>query len=141
MLIQQFLPDIIFHTMLVISFIGIIACFVFEFIPFISKYRVVLQTIFTAILAMSAYFEGSIANEAKWKVKVLELETKIIQAEAKSANENVKIVEKVVTKQKIIKERADAITEYIDREIVKYDENCVIPQAFIDIHNKSASRP
>ena len=76
--------------------------------------------------------------------KIKELEAKVVAAEAKSAVVNTKIVEKIVTKQKIVKERGEDIIKYVDKEIIKYDVKfapggqCEIPKEFINIHNKAA---
>ena len=76
--------------------------------------------------------------------KIKELEAKVVAAEAKSAVVNTKIVEKIVTKQKIVKERGEDIIKYVDKEIIKYDVKfapggqCEIPKEFITIHNKAA---
>ena len=80
----------------------------------------------------------------EWTAKVKELEEKIVIAEAKSKEENVKIVEKFIVKQNIIKEKGDEVIRYIDKEIVKYDVKfapggqCEIPKEFVDVINKAA---
>jgi uncharacterized coiled-coil protein SlyX len=87
------------------------------------------------------WFEGGVNNNRLWLEKVKEMETKIAELEAKSATENVKIVEKIVVKHKTIKEKADEVVKYIDKEIVKYDtkfmpnEQCEIPKEFIKVIN------
>ena len=86
---------------------------------------------------------GAISNEEKWNAKVKELEVKVAEAEAKSAKENVKIVEKIVYKDKIVKQKGDEIIQYIDKEvvkkeeIVKYIENCPVPEEIINLHNEA----
>jgi hypothetical protein len=89
-------------------------------------------------LVVGIWFEGGISNEAKWQARVTEMEKKIAAAEVKAAQQNVKIVEKIVTKDKIIKEKGDEIIRYVDREITKYDSQCVIPKEFIKAHNNAA---
>lgn len=137
----QFLPDFVFHLITIAGVLGVVASFVLGFIPFVSQYKLPIQVASIIALVFGIYFEGGIANEAVWQARVKELEVKVAEAEAKSAKENIKIVEKIVTKEKVIKERAEAITQYIDREIVKYDSQCVIPPAFVDAHNRSAEKP
>lgn len=137
----EFLPNAVFYSMTAIGALGFIFSFVLTFIPFIGKYKTVLQILSVIILSTGIYFQGKISNESEWNSKILELENKLALAEAQSASENVKIVERVVTKQKIIRERASDVAQYIDREIVKYDETCEIPAVFVDAHNKSAIRP
>ena len=81
---------------------------------------------------------GAISNDDSWKLKVAELEKKVAEAQAESAKENTKIVEKVVVKREYYRERGNDIIKYIDREIVKYDESCKVPKEFVEAHNKAA---
>ena len=54
------------------------------------------------------------------------------------------VIEKVVTKTKVVKEKGQEVTKYVDREIVKYDVKfapggeCEIPKEFIKAHNEAA---
>ena len=84
------------------------------------------------------YMSGAISNEEAWLARVAELEIKVAQSEAKSAQQNTKIVEKIVYKDKIIKEKGDEIIKYVDKEIVKYDSQCKIPQEFVKALNDAA---
>ena len=140
MWIINFLPDFVFHMITIAGVLGLVASFVLGFIPFVSQYKLPIQFGAIAALVFGLYFEGAMSNEAVWQARVKEMEAKVAQAEVKSAKENVKIVEKIVTKEKVITERADAIVKYIDREIVKYDDQCKIPKEFIDAHNKAAEK-
>jgi len=81
---------------------------------------------------------GGAANEEKWLARVAELEKKIAESEVKSEKVNVKLVTKIVTKEKVIREKADTIVQYIDREVVKYDTKCEIPKEFVKAVNDAA---
>jgi translation elongation factor EF-Tu-like GTPase len=89
---------------------------------------------------------GGVANQERWEAKVKELEVKLAKAEAESQKENVKIVEKIVTKTQIVKERGADIIRYVDREVIKYDTKfapggvCEIPKEFIKAHNDAAEK-
>ena len=112
--------------------------FLLGFLPFVALYRLPIQIISTLILSFGLYLEGGIANEASWKMKVKELEAKIAVAEAKSEKVTTEVVTQVITKKQIIKEKGATITEYIDREVVKYDSVCPIPEAVVRAHNAAA---
>ena len=140
MWIIRFLPDFVFHLITIAGVLGLIAAFVLSFIPFISQYKLPIQIASIIALVIGLYFEGAMSNEAVWQARIKELEAKVAQAEVKSAQANVKLVEKIVTKDKIIHDRQDAIVQYIDREIIKYDDECKIPLAFINAHNKAAEQ-
>jgi hypothetical protein len=83
---------------------------------------------------------GAIYENKSWVAKVKEMELKIAEAEATSQKENVKIVEKIVYRDRIIRQKGQDIVKYIDREIVKYDNQCTIPDEVINILN-IASEP
>lgn len=116
-------------------------------IPVINQYRIPAQVLGIALLVIGVYWRGGYAIEMEWRERVAEVEAKVAAAEAKSAEENVKIVTKVVTKTQVIKTRGETITKYIDREIVRYDEKfapggqCEIPKEFIKAHNSAAEAP
>jgi predicted nucleotidyltransferase len=61
--------------------------------------------------------------------------------------ENVKIVEKIVTKTQVVKVKGEEVVKYIDREIVKYDVKfaqggqCEIPKEFYKSLNDAAEAP
>lgn len=135
MWILSFLPDFIFHLITIAGVLGIIASFFFGFIPFVSQYKLPIQVVSVIVLAFGLFMEGAISNENAWQLKVKELEAKVAKAEALSQKENVKIVEKIITKTQIVKEQGQEVIKYIDRELVKYDNQCVIPQEFIKAHN------
>jgi hypothetical protein len=101
-------------------------------------YKTPIQLVSIALVVIGVYMSGAISNEEAWLARVAELEVKVAQAEAKSAQENTKIVEKIVFKDKIIKEKGDTIIKYVVDEIIKYDNQCKIPQEFIKAHNDAA---
>jgi hypothetical protein len=73
-----------------------------------------------------------------WEAKVKELEVKLANNQVESVKENIKIVEKIVTKKQIIKERGEEVVKYINKEVVKYDPKCEIPQEFIKSLNNAS---
>lgn len=147
MWILSFTPDWVFHSIALAGVIGIIAGFLLAFIPLVNKYKLPIQIISIVLLTFGIFMEGAILNEQVWKLKVAEVEKQLAEAEAKSQQENVKIVEKIVVKKEIIKQRGRDINHYIDKEIVKYDTKflpggqCEIPKEFIKAINDAAKEP
>lgn len=119
-------------------FVGVIGLVVSKFIP--AYYRSTVKIASALIFLIGVYMSGAIHNNDVWISRVKELEVKLAKAETKSAEENVKIVEKVVTKTEYYKERGKDIVQYVDREIVKYDSMCEIPKEFINAHNQAATK-
>lgn len=88
-----------------------------------------------------AFLIGGLGTELGWRERVAELEKKVQEAEAKSAQVNTIIQEKIVYKTKVIKQKE---IEYIDRikEVEKViDAKCEVDSAAIDILNKAATDP
>lgn len=123
------------------------AAFFIRRIPVINQYRTPAQVLGIALLVIGVYWRGGYAIEMEWRERVAEVEARVAAAEAKSAEENVKIVTKVVTKIQVVRTRGEDIVKYVDREIIKYDTKfapggqCEIPQEFIRAHNSAAEAP
>ena len=137
MWILQFLPNWIFY---VLCFAGIAAFLVTKFVKILPNAQLI-QAASIAVVAVSIYMIGAISNNDAWLARVKEMETKVAEAEAKSATANTDIVEKTVIKTQVIKERGQDIIKYVDREVVKYDTTCSVPKEFVAAHNKAAEAP
>ena len=144
MWILSILPEAAIHIIFGLGILGTIAGFVLGFIPFVKTYQFAIQICSIIVLVFGVYLEGGLADYKEWELRVKEMEAKVAQAEAKSANTNVEIQEKIVTKTKVIREKGRDIIQYIDKEVIKkeevikYIENCPVPKEFIDIHNQAA---
>lgn len=140
-ILSEFIVHCIFLAGILITLFG----FVLSFIPFIGKYKIPLQIIGLLTLVFGAFLEGGLADNKEWELKVKEVEAQVAKVETQSAEKNVEIQEKVVTKTKIVKEKGDEVIKYIDREVikkeevVKFIENCPVPQDIIDAHNAAAT--
>ena len=124
-----------------------VIAFFIQSIPFINQYRIPAQILGIALLVLGVYFRGGYAIEQEWRDKVAQVQLKVAAAEQLSKEENIKIVEKVVEKTKIVRTRGTDIIKYVDREVIKYDVKfapggvCEIPQEFITAYNRAAEVP
>jgi hypothetical protein len=137
MWILQFLPNWIFYALLLC---GVAAFVATKFIKILPNAQLI-QIASVAVVLVSIYMIGAISNNDAWLAKIKDLEVKVAAAEAKSATVNTDIVKKVVTKTQIVKQRGEDIIKYVDREVVKFDANCVIPKEFVLTHNQAAEAP
>lgn len=140
MWILEWLPNWIFYGLLGIGLIGWLITYLLKFIPLpqLFIYRNPIQIVSVVLIVIGVYMSGSIANNEAWEAKVKEVQAKLAQAESKAAEETVRVVEKVVVQQKVVRERGRDVVQYVDREVVKYDTKCEIPQPFVEAHNKAA---
>lgn len=147
MWILQWLPDWIFYGIFFAGLLGLLATYIMKFIPFVYVYRTPIQAVSVVLIALGTYMSGAISNEEAWQARIKEMESKVEAAAVESAQENVKIVEKIVKKTEYIKTRGQDVVKYIDKEIVKYDTKflpggqCEIPKEFIEAHNRAAEVP
>ena len=143
MWLLSFLPDWWFYALLALGLAGIFVSYLMSFIPFVSTYRNLIQALSIVAIVIGTYMAGAISNEDKWQMKIKDLELKISQSETQSAEENIKIVDRIITKKQIVKEKGDEVIKYIDREVVKYDTKfiqggeCALPDEFFDALNKA----
>lgn len=137
MWILQFLPNWLFFALF---FISLAAFLIVKFVRVLPQAQLI-QAASIAIAFFSVFMIGAISNNDAWLARVKELETKVAQAEAQSAQANADIAEKTVVKTQIIKQRGQDIVRYVDREVVKFDANCVIPKEFVTVHNRAAEAP
>ena len=144
MWLMNFMPDWIFHAMLLVGSLGLISSFILNFIPAFKLYHLPLQVVSVLLIALGIWFEGAMSNQAEWEAKVKDLEVKVAEAQAQSQETNVKIITKTVKQLELVRTRGDDIINYVDREVVKdrevikFVENCPIPEIIISTHNAAA---
>lgn len=144
MWILSFLPDWVFHAVAIAGFLAVLLGTFLKAIPIINRYTLLLKIVGYFVLALGIFLEGSMFTERIWQARVKEVEAKLAIAEQQSKEENVKIVNKIVTKTKVIKTKGQDIVKYVDREVVKYDTkfapggDCEIPKEFIKALNDAA---
>lgn len=147
MWILQWLPNWIFYGIFFAGLLGLLATYVMKFIPFVYVYRTPIQVVSVLAIVIGTYMSGAISNEESWQAKVKEMEAKVAAAEIESQKENIKVIEKVVKKTEYITRRGQDIVQYVDREVVKYDERfrpggqCELPKEFIKAINNAAEAP
>ena len=136
----SFIPDAIFHYILAAGALIFLASVFLGFIPLIRQYKIPVRYVGAALLAIGIFFEGAIYNNNAWVARVKEMEAKVALAEEQSKDANAKLEAK--TQKTVIQlvEKKRVLKQYIDREIVKYDNSCIIPNEFIEAHNKAAKR-
>ena len=142
MWILKFLPDWIFYAIFLVGVIGFAVTYLFKYIPvpFIYMYRKPIQIGSVLAIIFGTFMSGAIYDNESWLDRVKEMEAKVAKAEEQSKEANTVIESKVESaKQKIVQKQV-VVKQYIDREVVKYDNSCVIPKEFIEIHNKAATK-
>ena len=138
MWIVNFLPDFIFHTLLLVSLLALVASFVLDSIPFVSTNAKAIQLASAVVFAVVLYFEGAISDNDVWLSRVAALEKQVAVAEAKSKETNTVIQYQYRDKVRTIKETQVVVQERIVKEAAKIDAECKVGPEAVSILNQAA---
>jgi hypothetical protein len=136
MWILKWLPDWLFYVTLLVGVLGFLSTYLIRFIPIpqVYMYKTPIQLVSLVLVVLGTFMSGAIHDNNAWVDRVKEMEEKVAKAEQESNDKINQQVEQ--TKEKIV-EKQVILKQYVDREIVKYDNTCVIPKEFIDVYNKA----
>ena len=141
MWILQLLPDAailwVCNILLLVGLVLTLAGFFIHRLPFLYQYQLPFRVVGIALLTLGVYFRGGYAVESEWRERVTELEAQLKVAQEESAKVNTVIQERVVTKTRVVKEKADTIIERVE-VAVPVNAICPVPQEAIDVHNEAA---
>lgn len=139
MWILNFLPDWVFHLTLLTGLASLVGAYFLNFIPFVGTYRKQLQLLGIVLVVTAVWYEGGIAKDKEYRQRIADLKAKVEIAEAKSQVVNTVIEERIVYRDRIIKQKAETIIKYIDRPaLVEFDKTCPLPKDAIEVHNEAA---
>ena len=145
MWILHFLPDSIIvwfcNILLLTGIVATIAGFFAHRVPGLWQYQLAFKLVGISLLVLGVYFRGGVAVETEWRERVAEVEARLAIAEKASAEANTQIEAKSQKKTTEIRQRTQYIRQYVDREVVRYDAGCTIPQPFVEAHNRAAEAP
>ena len=133
------LPVWIIHSVLGLGVLGLLIAFFVQRIPFVKTYGYLIKIFSSLLLVLGLFLQGALAYKESTALAVAKLEAKLAKAEAKSAQTNTVIVEKIVKDTEVIRTKGKTITEYVDREVVKYNNVCPLPSEVIRAHNAAAT--
>lgn len=133
------MPKWLIIAFIVVGVLGLLAAMFINKLPFIKQYNLPIILVSVILLVSGVYLQGALAYKESTALAVAKLEKKLAEAEAKSQKTNTEIVEKIVKDTQVIRLKGKTITEYVDREIIKYDDKCELPKEVIDAHNAAAT--
>jgi len=145
MWILHFLPDSIIvwfcNILLLTGVVAVAAGFFAHRIPGVWQFQLAFKIAGIALLVLGVYFRGGLAVEQQWRERVAAVEARLAVAEKASAEANRGIETRAQQRTAQVRERTQYIRQYVDREVVKYDAGCAIPQPFVQAHNRAAEAP
>ena len=140
MWLLQFLPEsFLKYTILGIVIIGAVS-FVLglltRWIPFMGRYALPARVFGLVLLIPGMYLWGGYGVEMEYRAQIKAMEERIAIAEAKSQEENVKIVKEIETKTQIVKEDTAETLAEIERLKDQLNSTCELTPEIITIYNQ-----
>jgi len=140
MFIFEVTPNWIFHSLFYLSIVSIILGFAFGKATLIKQYALMLKISGIIGFAASTFLEGALYDYNVMQARIEEAKQQTAEYEQKNKELNDKLAKKSDKVREKIKVKKEYVTRYIDKEVTKYDNTCVIPKPFVDAHNQSAER-
>ena len=165
----SWIPTWFWSFTLALGVAAIAAAWFLSKIPLVTANRFAVQAIGIALTVISIWFLGAASNEQKWENRVKELEEQVAVAESKGKQVTVEVQEKIVEKTKVIKEKGEVITKYVDKliqgpevvkeitkdlsedqkkkleteieELKRVVKECPVPAVILNMHNEAAKSP
>ena len=133
-------PDWLYHTIFWVSLLAILAGTFLKKVAFIQQYTLLLKWGGLFVFICSLFLEGALIDYNVMQSRIEEAKKQVAQYEQANKELNDKLANKSDKVKEKIRTKREYITRYIDREITKYDNTCVIPKPFIDAHNQAAEK-
>jgi hypothetical protein len=145
MWILHLLPDSVilwFCNILLLTGIVVTAAgFVAHRIPGLWQFQLGFKLAGIVLLVLGVYFRGGLAVETEWRERVAAVEARLALAEKSSADANKNIEARTQQRVTQIRQRMTYVRQYVDREVVRYNDQCSIPEPFVRAHNSAAEAP
>ena len=138
MWVLNFLPNIVFHIILVIGMLGLLSSMILKFVPTLLPYRLIIQIISIVALIVGIWYEGGIAKDNEYKAKIEEYEQKILIAQALSESYNAQLQYSIVENEKKIANLSAANRKKLKELSEKLNRECKVDKPVIDLLNNAA---
>lgn len=137
MWILKWLPDFVFHLMLLAGLLGLGASFVLKFVPFVTQYRVVIQVAASILIAVGLYMEGAIGDNNAWLARVADLKLQVAKAEAASADANAKLISALASHKAQIVAAQAATNQAIQQNASAINKECRLNNISVQMYNQA----
>ena len=118
---------------LVLTFIGSLV----RFVPIIQPYALVGRQLGIVLLVIGVFFEGGYATEMSYRARIAEMQTKIKEAEVKSAKANEKLAAEVSKNKELIKEKVNRNAKDIEAKREAINAECKLSDDAWVLYNRA----
>jgi predicted membrane protein len=105
---------------------------------FAGPYKILVTPFALVIILFGVFYEGNYYGTKDYRDKVAEIETKVEEVKVESEKVNTVIQTKYVDKIKIVKEKAEENVKIIEKIVTQYDNKCELSNAAIVLHDSAS---
>lgn len=138
MFLLNWLPDVVFHLMLLVGLLALVASFVLGFIPFVGQYKLPIQVAGIILTVVAVWYQGGIAKDAEYRARIAEMELRISRSETQAAETNTRLAEQILKENARIKDLTATNKKRLQELSGQLNQQCKINQSVIDVLNDAA---
>ena len=139
MWILNWLPDFVFHLMLLVGLLAIAVSFVLTAMPFVNQYKLPIQVAGIILTVLAVWYEGGIAKDAEYKIRIAEMELRISRSETAAAEANTRLAEQILRENARIKDITETNKKRLQELAGQLNQQCSVNQGVIDVLNDAAT--
>lgn len=144
MWILHFLPDSFIlwfcNIFLLAGIVAVVTGFFAHRIPGVWPFQLAVKISGIVLLVLGVYFRGGLAVEQEWRERVAEVEARLAVAEKASQAANAALDLRSQRRTEANQAHGRVVKQYITREVTRYNDQCRIPQEFVQAHNAATER-
>lgn len=138
MWLLNWLPDWVFHLILLVGVLGLVASWVLKNIPFFQTWGLQVQVAAIILTVVGVWYEGGIAKDREYRERIAALELKVSRAETAAAEANTRLVELLAKKDQEIKDVTAANQKKLRDMAAQINKTCTVNQDLVNILNNAA---
>lgn len=138
MWLLNWLPDWIFHLILLVGLLGLVASWVLKKLPFFQAWGLQVQVAAIILTLVGVWYEGGIAKDAEYRERIAALQLKVAQADAAAAEANTKLAEAVAKAEQDIHDITNANQKKLAALSGQLNKTCTIGQDVLSVLNDAA---
>jgi len=105
---------------------------------FAGPYKILVSPFALVIILFGIFYEGNYYGTKDYRARIAEMETKVDEVKVESEKVNTVIQTKYVDRVKIVKEKAEENVKIIEKIVTQYDNKCELSNAAIVLHNSAS---
>jgi energy-coupling factor transporter transmembrane protein EcfT len=135
-----FIPVWFYHALLGLSLVLFLVAILLGKLPIIRDMLGLLKPISFLLLLGAMFLEGALTDYTIMQDRVAKVQAQADTYQQQSKDLNDKLAKKSKEFKKKNQAKKQVVYKYIQQEVKKYDNECKIPDAFVNAHNQSAEK-